>query len=100
ERMFTMLGRSIRGEVVLHLFHAELAPADAVELQQAQVQNGGNLSYEHETTAGAQAIAQAGGAEAAPAGLQTVVASPTEKIGRNDPCWCGSGKKFKKCHGA
>jgi preprotein translocase subunit SecA len=20
------------------------------------------------------------------------------KIGRNDPCWCGSGKKFKKCH--
>jgi preprotein translocase subunit SecA len=23
-----------------------------------------------------------------------------EKIGRNDPCWCGSGKKFKRCHGA
>ena len=23
-----------------------------------------------------------------------------EKLGRNDPCWCGSGKKFKKCHGA
>jgi preprotein translocase subunit SecA len=23
-----------------------------------------------------------------------------DKIGRNDPCWCGSGKKFKKCHGA
>jgi preprotein translocase subunit SecA len=22
------------------------------------------------------------------------------KVGRNDPCWCGSGKKFKKCHGA
>jgi preprotein translocase subunit SecA len=22
-----------------------------------------------------------------------------KKIGRNDPCWCGSGKKFKKCHG-
>ena len=21
------------------------------------------------------------------------------KLGRNDPCWCGSGKKFKKCHG-
>ncbi len=21
------------------------------------------------------------------------------KVGRNDPCWCGSGKKFKKCHG-
>ena len=23
-----------------------------------------------------------------------------ESLGRNDPCWCGSGKKFKKCHGA
>ncbi len=22
-----------------------------------------------------------------------------QKLGRNDPCWCGSGKKFKKCHG-
>ena len=21
-----------------------------------------------------------------------------EKIGRNDPCWCGSGKKYKQCH--
>ena len=26
--------------------------------------------------------------------------SENETIGRNDPCWCGSGKKFKKCHGA
>ncbi|HVM69522.1 MAG TPA: SEC-C metal-binding domain-containing protein, partial [Gaiellaceae bacterium] len=28
-----------------------------------------------------------------------VVKSEHEKVGRNDPCWCGSGKKFKKCHG-
>lgn len=21
-----------------------------------------------------------------------------EKLGRNEPCWCGSGKKYKKCH--
>jgi preprotein translocase subunit SecA len=26
--------------------------------------------------------------------------SDDEQIGRNDPCWCGSGKKYKKCHGA
>lgn len=25
--------------------------------------------------------------------------SANTKIGRNDPCWCGSGVKFKKCHG-
>ncbi len=24
---------------------------------------------------------------------------PVPKPGRNDPCWCGSGKKYKKCHG-
>ncbi len=24
---------------------------------------------------------------------------PEKKIGRNDPCWCGSGKKYKNCHG-
>jgi preprotein translocase subunit SecA len=34
------------------------------------------------------AVAQGAGGPASPA-----------KIGRNDPCWCGSGKKFKRCHG-
>jgi preprotein translocase subunit SecA len=28
-----------------------------------------------------------------------IVKSDQDKIGRNDPCWCGSGKKFKQCHG-
>jgi preprotein translocase subunit SecA len=27
------------------------------------------------------------------------VSNQNKNIGRNDPCWCGSGKKFKKCHG-
>ena len=108
ERMFTELGRNIRSEVVLHLFHAELAPEQAQQqLAQSQTTNG-NLQYEHETSAGAAAIAAAGGGEAVAAGVpsaagvvaQTVQASPHEKLGRNDPCWCGSGKKFKKCHGA
>lgn len=35
--------------------------------------------------------------DAAP--VATKVKSERESIGRNDPCWCGSGKKFKKCHG-
>jgi preprotein translocase subunit SecA len=95
ERMFTDLGRAIRGEVVLHLFHAEIAPQDVQELAQQPQQNGGQqLQYEHETAAGSQAIAQAGSPVAVAAG------SPHDKLGRNDPCWCGSGKKFKKCHGA
>jgi preprotein translocase subunit SecA len=32
--------------------------------------------------------------------VETVVKDDKEDIGRNDPCWCGSGKKYKKCHGA
>ncbi|MCA9846157.1 MAG: SEC-C domain-containing protein, partial [Dehalococcoidia bacterium] len=24
----------------------------------------------------------------------------SQKVGRNEPCYCGSGKKYKKCHGA
>jgi preprotein translocase subunit SecA len=26
-------------------------------------------------------------------------APPGTKVGRNDPCWCGSGQKYKRCHG-
>jgi preprotein translocase subunit SecA len=48
----------------------------------------------------AAAEATAGGS-GAPEVVETVVKSERERdIGRNDPCWCGSGKKFKKCHGA
>ncbi len=28
------------------------------------------------------------------------IVNKAPKLGRNDPCWCGSGRKFKKCHGA
>jgi preprotein translocase subunit SecA len=29
-----------------------------------------------------------------------IVGGPPAKVGRNEPCWCGSGRKFKVCHGA
>src|SRR6266704_276790 len=98
ERMFTELGQVIRSEVVLHLFHAELAPDEASQQlapQQSQTTNG-NLHYEHETSAGAAAMAAAGGGEAVATGgpsatgvvtQQTAHASPNDKLGRNDPCW-------------
>src|SRR5579862_7913204 len=101
ERMFTELSRSIRSEVVLHLFHAELAPEQAQqELAQQQQQGNGNVRYE--TAAGAEAMAAAGGVAPTMLGLSPVAVqtSSPHKVGRNDPCWCGSGKKFKKCHGA
>ncbi|MDQ2910501.1 MAG: SEC-C metal-binding domain-containing protein, partial [Actinomycetota bacterium] len=79
------------------------------------------FAYEHESLAGAQAIAAAGagagtgamlggdgasvtagaiGAGGGSVATQQRVTGEREKIGRNDPCWCGSGKKFKRCHGA
>jgi preprotein translocase subunit SecA len=52
--------------------------------------------------AGAQAYAGNGGGEEeyelAP--VEQRVLDAEHQVGRNDPCWCGSGKKFKKCHGA
>jgi preprotein translocase subunit SecA len=109
--MFEELGRTIREEVVLTLFHAQIELQPQEELQPAAQSGNGNLSYQHETAAGAEVIAgaaSAGGASAvagstgtafAPLATQTVV-NEHRDVGRNDPCWCGSGKKYKKCHGA
>jgi preprotein translocase subunit SecA len=45
-------------------------------------------------------LAEADGeVEALPVVEQRVL-DEEQQLGRNDPCWCGSGKKFKKCHGA
>jgi preprotein translocase subunit SecA len=40
-----------------------------------------------------------GGGEEAPVAVKQIV-NATPRVGRNDPCPCGSGKKYKKCHGA
>ncbi len=118
--MFEELNATIREEVVKTLFHAEIEVEEAEQLQQAQAAqalDGGGFAYEHESLAGAQAIAAAGagagtvlagdgvtaggiGAGGGSVATQQRVTSERDKIGRNDPCWCGSGKKFKRCHGA
>jgi preprotein translocase subunit SecA len=122
--MFEELGALIRDEVVRHLFHVEVKPEEAgsdgagtpAHFDPSD-QGGGsdNLVYEHESLAGADAIAAATGrarpappagagaaAGARPAAAQTVTRAddPYASVGRNDPCPCGSGKKFKRCHGA
>jgi preprotein translocase subunit SecA len=74
----------------------------------------GRISYSGQSAAGAGALAAAAaaagsGAGQAYAGEEEIEALPVveqrvvdedQQVGRNDPCWCGSGKKFKKCHGA
>jgi preprotein translocase subunit SecA len=106
--MFEELGKTIRQEVVFTLFHV------AVEVEQPALEpmhaSDGNLLYEHETSAGADVIAAAGSAATAVAAppvasagglpVQRQVVNEHKDIGRNDPCWCGSGKKYKRCHGA
>jgi preprotein translocase subunit SecA len=116
--MFEQLGGQIREEVVSLLFHAEVAQDDARALQEMQEtgwdgDGDGGFAYQHESLAGADAIAAAGagagaavtagaigGGATAVATQQQRVASEWDKVGRNDPCPCGSGKKYKKCHGA
>ena len=110
--MFEELGGLIREEVLLLLFHAQIEPREAEELMRQDDLDGGGFAYEHESLAGADAIAAAGlGGETAAVSTgfgggggavatQQRVTADREKLGRNDPCWCGSGKKFKKCHGA
>jgi len=113
-KMFDELGTAIREEVVFTLFHVQIEPQDAQALVEQTTPNadttpGMGLSYEHDSVAGADAIAAAGetaGAAVATdsrprrASAQQRVVSEHEKVGRNDPCWCGSGKKYKRCHGA
>jgi preprotein translocase subunit SecA len=116
--MFTDLNRAVHQEVLTLLFHAQIEPGDpsgnGAALPAAPDGNGGGngVTYQHETAQGAQAMVAAGSAAAAPANLtyggggdeyvapRPVVKSEQENIGRNDPCWCGSGKKYKRCHGA
>ena len=116
EAMFRELGLAIREEVVTTLFHAQIEVSDVDQLQQtqeAQGFDGGGVAYAHESLAGADAIAAAGALEgnggsvtagalaAGGGGVATQrVTRERDKIGRNDPCWCGSGKKYKRCHGA
>jgi preprotein translocase subunit SecA len=45
-------------------------------------------------------MAEEAGEEALMPHVEQRRVDPGEQIGRNDPCWCGSGKKYKKCHGA
>jgi preprotein translocase subunit SecA len=118
--MFEELMHSIWEEFSKLVFHAE------VEVQPGQVEgvfkgngeptaldySGGSLEAQPsalqqvaaqggmQTGQSAEEAAEAALGNGAPEPVETVVKDEHDKIGRNDPCWCGSGKKYKKCHGA
>jgi len=70
--MFTDLVESVKRDAIKYLFHVELAKPKS---QPQRV-------------------------EANPTGKGPVKQATSDKVGRNDPCPCGSGKKYKRCHGA
>jgi preprotein translocase subunit SecA len=122
--MFRDLMNSIWEEFARIIFHVEvnIEPADFEPEPEASAQElsyaGGGADQPSALDEAAQAAMAQGAPPAAAAGAaavgaataggngatsenpETVVKSDRDKIGRNDPCWCGSGRKYKKCHGA
>jgi preprotein translocase subunit SecA len=122
--LFKDLMNSIWGDFARQIFHVEVVvegenpnggappPPPRRRAPRSSTSTGNrNVSYSGgaAATPSALAMAAAGSPEAAaleaeaaaaPAHIEQRRVDETETIGRNDPCWCGSGKKYKKCHGA
>jgi preprotein translocase subunit SecA len=113
--LFSDLMNTIWADFSRMIFHVEVeiegedggAPAQQYTPTGSST-SGGRVSYSGGGgTAQPSALAEAAAAggdeypaeEPAPVVEQRRVAA-VEQIGRNDPCWCGSGKKYKRCHGA
>jgi preprotein translocase subunit SecA len=105
--MFLEMQSAVKEEVVTLLFHAEIV-AEPQTLEPQAPRNGG-LAYEHtqasaldqssvtSTAAGTFTEARSGGSSTStPVVQQRHQDAP---VGRNDPCPCGSGLKYKRCHG-
>ena len=99
--MFNELRERIQASIVARIFRVQVqrnAPPPPPSPLVRQVMESGPAEPDGTDGAGRNgapkrraAVAMAG---QAPAG-----AAAQGKIGRNDPCWCGSGKKYKRCHG-
>ena len=80
----------------------EVAAMEAAERQKLEAQTR-KMQFQHPETGGYGADEEAAQAQALAAQGMGVLATPAardeSKVGRNDPCPCGSGKKYKQCHG-
>ncbi|HLQ63704.1 MAG TPA: preprotein translocase subunit SecA [bacterium] len=86
--MFSQMLAEIQEEAVQVLFRLQVDPG--AQLAPRPIARG----------LGGQRPAVTGGPRNEPARAPVAVAEDAKrKPGRNDPCWCGSGKKYKKCHG-
>jgi preprotein translocase subunit SecA len=92
--LFSAMLDSIRNEVARILMTVQIQGRQDVEKVEEPVELH-NVRYQHADYE--EALAEAD-AETEPAKAQPFVRQG-QKVGRNDPCPCGSGKKFKQCHG-
>jgi preprotein translocase subunit SecA len=70
----------IRGEEQVEALEQSHQPDQDIKMEHASAQNPLNISQQEEDQ-------------------QQPYVRKERKVGRNEPCWCGSGKKFKQCHG-
>lgn len=101
--LFQELMINLQHEVTKVLSHVKIRQedeADAIERQREQERVKERVSYQHQAVS---ALAKAGSAESPPAVEAAQRPQPLRreapKVGRNEPCPCGSGKKYKACHG-
>ena len=98
--LFESLLQRLKYEVVRFLSNVQVQRSDeaaAMEQQRREAAAKQKMAFEH-ADAGS-AVAEADEAAAPPAAPQPMTRTQP-KVGRNDPCPCGSGKKYKQCHGA
>jgi preprotein translocase subunit SecA len=98
--LFEDMWERIEDHVVKFLYHAE--PVEDMQLKRRGFSST-TLSHpeaEGLATSHAQQEKAANTPVGAPDARPTTVRRNQPKVGRNDPCPCGSGKKYKKCHGA
>ena len=98
--MFTSLLEHIKYEVIGILFKVQVKQEEDVQAIDQQMQAPREMHYDH---AAAPALDDFEQQTAMPADQEKQGEQPFiregAKVGRNDPCPCGSGKKFKQCHG-
>ncbi len=101
--LFTQMLDEIKTEVVGVLAKVQVreeSDVDAVEEQRRQQAKTKGINFQHaQTSAMGEAEAAAPEAQDPQAEEQIPFVREGRKVGRNEPCPCGSGKKFKQCHG-
>ncbi len=101
--LFERMLDEVKAEVVQRLARIRIqsqAEVEAMEERQRQDAERRALEFQHaETVSVAASAAQAAGVADAIPQSHTPVTRDQPKVGRNDPCPCGSGKKYKQCHG-